>query len=166
MTAKKFEYLLANPLRSLTSDKLDSEQIFNLISEKKVQIQSIVLTQLGMKKASICLRNVSGEAKVQLLSELSTAEAIPKDYWLNVAQALHKKLKLDPEFDTENLRSSDILLDLLEKATLGEQKKLMVTLSNNNPEIARESEDEACNCGNSALSKRRAFVRDCSGHGA
>ena len=126
-SSEKFDFLT----------KLDSEQIFNLISEEKVQIQSIVLTQLGRKKRASVFEMYQGEAKVQLLSELSTAEAIPKDYLLNVAQALHKKVKTRPEFDTENLRSSDILLDLLEKATLGEQKKLMVTLSNNNPEIAR-----------------------------
>ena len=34
-----------------------------------------------------------GESKVSLLAELSAADAIPKEYLINVAQALQKKVK-------------------------------------------------------------------------
>ncbi len=126
-SSEKFDFLT----------KLDAGQIYNLISEEKMQVQSIVLTQLGRKKRASVFEMYHGDTKVKLLAELSSADAIPKDYLVNVAQALHKKVKSRPEFDTENLRSSDILLDLLEKASLQEQKRLMFTLVENNPDTAR-----------------------------
>ena len=126
-SSEKFEFLT----------KLDAGQIYNLIGEEKMQVQSIVLTQLDRKKRAAVFEMYQGDAKVKLLAELSAADAIPKDYMVNVAQALQKKVKTRPEFDTENLRSSDILLDLLEKSSLSEQKRLMITLVQNNPDTAR-----------------------------
>ena len=41
------------------------------------------------------------------------------------------------EFDTEQLRSSDILFDLLEKSSLADQRALMADLVKSNPEAAR-----------------------------
>lgn len=126
-SSEKFDFLT----------KLDAGQIYNLVRDEKVQVQSIVLTQLDRKKRASVFEMYQGAAKVQLLSELSSADAIPKEYMQNVAQALQKKVNASPEFDTENLRSSDILLDLLERSTLSEQRKLMITLQSNNPETAR-----------------------------
>ena len=79
----------------------------------------------------------NGQSKIDLLKELSQSEAIPKDYLANVAKAMQKKVKSKPEFDTENLRSNDILLDLIEKADFSAFKKLMINLEDNNPESAR-----------------------------
>ena len=126
-SSEKFDFLT----------KIDAGQIFNLIRDEKVQVQSIVLTQLDRKKRTAVFEMYQGQAKVRLLTELSAADAIPKEYMLNVAQALQKKVNSSPEFDTENLRSSDILLDLLERSSLSEQKKLMKTLQGNNAETAR-----------------------------
>ncbi|SME93142.1 FliG C-terminal domain-containing protein [Pseudobacteriovorax antillogorgiicola] len=126
-SSEKFEFLT----------KLDAGQIYNLIKDEKIQVQSIVLTQLDRKKRTAVFEMYQGQSKVKLLAELSEADAIPKEYLLNVAQALQKKVKASPEYDTENLRSSDILLDLLERSSLQEQKKLMSTLQENNAETAR-----------------------------
>ena len=117
--------------------KLAASQIFNLITEEKPAIQSIVLTQLDHKRRRAVFDMFDGEPKVELMKELCRADAIPKEFLLNVAQALHKKVTSRPEFDTENLRSSDILLDLLEKAALNEQRALMANLMSTNPEAAR-----------------------------
>lgn len=136
----------ANEIRVLTRKqmnqfdflgKLDSTQIYNLIAEEKPQVQSIVLTQLDHKRRRSVFDMYHGEAKVELMRELCRADAIPKEYLTNVAMVLHKKVTSRPEFDTENLRSSDILLDLLEKANLTEQKALMRNLSETNPDAAR-----------------------------
>jgi flagellar motor switch protein FliG len=78
-----------------------------------------------------------GPAKVDLMRELCRADAIPKEYLSNVAKALEKKVMTRPEFDTENLRSNDILLELMEKAELAEQRDLMRNLLETNPEAAR-----------------------------
>jgi flagellar motor switch protein FliG len=136
----------ANEIRVLTRKqmdqfdfltKLDSTQIYNLISEEKPQVQSIVLTQLDHKRRRAVFEMYQGQAKVELMRELCRADAIPKDYLSNVAMVLHKKVTSRPEFDTENLRSSDILLDLLEKANLDEQKALMKNLAETNADAAR-----------------------------
>ena len=126
-SSEKFEFL----------SKLDAMQVFSLIKDEKVQVQVIVMTQLERKKRLQVFEMYVGEEKVKLMSELSNAETIPKEFLFNVAKALSKKVATKPEFDTENLRTSDILLDLMEKAPIEEQKGLMSTLQQNNPETAR-----------------------------
>ncbi len=118
-------------------NRLEGQQIYNLIIDENPRLQSIVLTQLDRKKRSLLFELFNGDAKIKLLEELSHAEAIPREFLFNVAQALQKKIQSRSEFDTENLRSSDILLDLLERANLREQKRLMRTLERNNPDTAR-----------------------------
>jgi len=78
-----------------------------------------------------------GSSRMLLMSELCRADAIPKEYLANVAQALARKVQHRPEFDTENLRSSDILLDLMERSNLDEQRRLMGNLAANNADAAR-----------------------------
>ncbi|WP_141731539.1 FliG C-terminal domain-containing protein [Oligoflexus tunisiensis] len=118
-------------------NRLDAQQIFSLVADEKPRVQSIVLTQLDRKLRSAVFEMYEGDAKIRLLEELSQAEAIPREFLFNVAQALQKKIQARSEFDTEQLRSSDILLDLLERSDLRDQRRLMQTLERNNPETAR-----------------------------
>ncbi|MDQ3235104.1 MAG: hypothetical protein M3Q07_25115, partial [Pseudobdellovibrionaceae bacterium] len=118
-------------------NRLDAQQIFSLIADEKARVQSIVLTQIDRKLRSSVFEMYEGDAKIRLLEELSQAEAIPREFLFNVAQALQKKIQSRSEFDTEQLRSSDILLDLLERSDLRDQRRLMQTLERNNPETAR-----------------------------
>ncbi len=138
--------VIANEIRVLTRkqmdqfdflSKLDSNQVYSLIAEEKPPVQSIVLTQLDHKRRRAVFEMYQGESKVTLMKELCRADAIPKDYLANVAMVLHKKVTSRPEFDTENIRSSDILFDLLEKANLTEQKALMANLKATNQDAAR-----------------------------
>ena len=116
---------------------LDSSQIFTLVSDEKPHVQSVVLTQLDPARRRVVFDLYEGEAKVNLMRELCRADAIPKEYLSNVAKALHKKVLGRTDFDTEQLRSSDIILDLLEKASLQNQRELMADLVKTNPEAAR-----------------------------
>ncbi|MBF0443527.1 MAG: hypothetical protein HQK54_16595, partial [Oligoflexales bacterium] len=79
----------ASEIRVLTSkstekfdflNKLDAGQIYNLISDEKLVVQSIVLTQLDRKKRRAVFDMYQGENKVKLMEELSNANAIPKDF--------------------------------------------------------------------------------------
>jgi flagellar motor switch protein FliG len=126
-TMDQFDFLL----------KLDPTQVYNLIIDERSAIQSIVLTQLDHKKRRMVFDLFEGENKVALMQELCRADAIPKEYLSNVALALQKKVLSKPEFDTENLRSADILLDLLEKASLADQRALMANLATTNHDAAR-----------------------------
>jgi flagellar motor switch protein FliG len=116
---------------------LDSSQIFTLVSDEKPHVQSVVLTQLDPARRRVVFDLYEGESKVNLMRELCRADAIPKEYLSNVAKALHKKVLSRTDFDTEQLRSSDIILDLLEKASLQNQRELMADLVKTNPEAAR-----------------------------
>ncbi|MCX6119398.1 MAG: hypothetical protein NT027_17815 [Proteobacteria bacterium] len=116
---------------------LDAPQIYMLINEEKTQIQGIVLTQLNHQRRRAVFDMYEGPAKVSLMRELSKSDAIPKEYLSNVAKALHRKVMSRSEFDTEQLRSSDVLFDLLEKSPLLEQRALMADLVRTNPESAR-----------------------------
>src|SRR5690606_27414456 len=112
-------------------------QIYKLVAEEKTQVQSIVLTQLDRKKRMAVYDMYTGHAKVKLMNELCRADAIPKEYLNNVAKALSRKVRARPEFDTENLRSSDIIIDLLERSNLEEQTGIMHSLHAKNPDTAR-----------------------------
>lgn len=136
----------ANEIRVLTRNqmdkfdflsKLDANQIFNLIADERPQVQSIVLTQLDHKRRRAVFDMYTGQLKMDLMRELCRAEAMPKEYLSNVARVLSKKVAGRPEFDTQNLRASEILLELLEKAPLEEQRSLMQNLVDSNPEGAR-----------------------------
>ncbi len=116
---------------------LDPNQVYQLVSDETPKVQSIVLTQLSPKRRRNVFELFEGQAKIDLMRELSRVEAIPKEYLFNVAAALTRKVKSKPEFDTQSLRSSDILLELLERSTLKEQRQLMKNLSDNNAEAAR-----------------------------
>jgi len=116
---------------------LDATQIFALVSEEKPHVQSIVLTQLDHNRRRSVFDMYEGEAKVALMRELCKADAIPKEYLANVAKALHKKVLSRTEYDTEQLRSSDIIIDLLEKSSLDDQRALMADLVQTNPEASR-----------------------------
>lgn len=118
-------------------NKMDAGQIYNLIKDEKPQVQSIVLTQIDHQKRMTVFDMFEGMGKVNLMSELSRADAIPKEYLFNVAQALGNKVRTSPEFDTEQVRSSEILLDLMEKSDLFQQRELMRTLQAQNPETSR-----------------------------
>jgi flagellar motor switch protein FliG len=126
-SSNKFEFL----------NRLDPAQIHNLIAEEKSQVQSIVLTQLDKKRRMAVFDMYQGNNKVGLMTELSRADAIPRDYMQNVAKALSRKVHARPEFDTENLRSSDIILDLLERNGLNEQIEILAGIQQSNPDTAR-----------------------------
>lgn len=116
---------------------LDVTQIFALISEEKPHVQSVLLTQMSHSRRRILFDMYQGDAKVALMRELSKSDAIPKEYLANVARAIHKKVLSRTDYDTEQLRSSDIIIELLEKATLFEQRLLMADLVKSNPDSAR-----------------------------
>jgi flagellar motor switch protein FliG len=116
---------------------LDAPQVFMLLNDERAQVQSIVLTQLDHQRRRAVFDMYEGASKVALMRELCRADAIPKEYLSNVAKALHKKVLSKNEFDTEQLRSNDILFDLLEKATLQDQRALMADLVRSNPAAAR-----------------------------
>ena len=118
-------------------NKLDTSQIFALIGDESPRVQSIILTQLNPRQRSAMFNLFIGEDRVTLMNELCKADSIPKEYLSNVALALSQKVSAKPEFDTQNLRASEILLDLLERSPLDEQKKIMSNLIKTNKEAAR-----------------------------
>lgn len=138
--------LTANEIRSLTQkgtehfnflNKLDAGQIFTLVTDEQPRTQSIVLTQLPPLQRRSVFNLYQGEKRVELLKELCKSDAIPKEYLANVGRALQKKVFSRPEFDTQNLRTSEVLLELLERSSLKEQRDLMHRLAENNPDGAR-----------------------------
>ena len=69
-------------------NRMDAGQIYNLIADEKPQVQAIALTQLEQQKRMAVFDMFEGMGKVNLMAELSRADAIPKEYLFNVAQAL------------------------------------------------------------------------------
>ena len=118
-------------------NRLDPQQIYKLMHEEKTQIQSIILTQISPKNRKKVFEMFEGDQRSELMNELGKTDSIPKEFLYNVASALKKKVKSKPEFDAQSVRSVDIMLELLEKTNIQEQKYLMKNLSENNPEAER-----------------------------
>lgn len=114
-----------------------SRQIYELISDESTKCQGIVLTQLSTEKRRDIFELFDGNAKVDLLRELSGGDLVARDYLINVAEALRRKALSRPNFDGENVRGTDVLLDLLERADLQEQRDLMADLDQTNAEASR-----------------------------
>lgn len=126
-TIDQFDFLL----------KLDANQLFSLIHDENPQVQAIVLAQASPARRRSLFDLFEGKAKIQLMNQLCKADTIPREYLFNVATALAKKALAKPELDTQSFRSSEIMLDLLEKASLEEQRSLMANLADANREAAR-----------------------------
>lgn len=123
----KFEFLM----------KLDPSQIYNLVKDEGMRTQSIILTQLDRKKRLAVFDMYQGNGKLELMDELSRADSIPREFLHNVAKAIAKKISERPEFDAESLRTTDIIMDLLERSDLGEQRAIMANLMGKNVDTAR-----------------------------
>ena len=118
-------------------NQLDPGQVFRLIADESVQVQSVVLTQLSATKRDAVFCLFQGEPKIAVLAALSKADSMPKEFLQNVAIALERKVRSRPEFDTENLQSGEILIDLLEKSAPLEQRRMLQSLEASNPQVAR-----------------------------
>lgn len=138
--------LTASKMRQMSSKTLDvfdflkgksGRQIYELVVDESPRVQGIVLTQLVTEKRREIFELFEGSGKVDLLRELSNSDLVAREYLINVADALKRKATAKPNFDAENTRGSDVLIDLLERADLQEQRDLMAELDQTNPEAAR-----------------------------
>jgi flagellar motor switch protein FliG len=138
--------MTAGKMRLMTSRTLDMfdflkskspRQIFDLIGDEAPRSQAIVLTQLSTEKRRAVFELYEGQAKVDLLRELSNNSVVQREYLHNVAEALKRKAQTKPSFEGENVQGIDVLLDLLERAELQDQRDLMADLDKNSLEIAR-----------------------------
>ena len=138
--------ILASELRVMTRNDLeafeflsqmDSPQIFSLISDEKSRIQAVVLGQLPSTKRRQVFELFKGDSRVGLMNELCEQGSITKDYLVNVAKTLSRKVSNRGGFDPETARSGDILQELLERVGFDEQRNLVRNLENSNPDGAR-----------------------------
>ncbi len=138
MTAGKMRLMANKSLDIFDFLKARSpRQIFELIVEESARSQSIVLTQLSTDKRRLVFELFEGQSKVELLRELCTSDTVARDYLHNVAEALKRKAQSKSDFNGENVHGTDVLLDLLDRADLNEQRNLMGDLDLTNPEISR-----------------------------
>lgn len=138
--------VLASELRVLTRSDLeafeflsqmDSPQIFTLINDEKSKIQSVVLAQLPSSKRRQVFELFKGESRSSLMNELCDNGSITKDYLVNVARTLARKVAGRGGLDPETARASDIIQELLERVGLEEQRALVRNLEVTNPDGAR-----------------------------
>ncbi|MDD9950278.1 MAG: hypothetical protein OXT67_01810 [Zetaproteobacteria bacterium] len=138
VTANEIRVMAKNSLDQFEFlSKLNPAQIVQLTEDESPQVQSLVLTQLNPQLRLDVFEIYSSEHKNRLTKELCRAEAIPKEFLHNVAAALKRKVASKPEFDAETVRTSDILLELIEKAKANEQRNIMSSLLQTNPDAAR-----------------------------
>ena len=116
--------------------KLDTDQVYALVKDENTRLQSVVLSQLPSAKRQKIFGYFDENNRASLMGELCSFDSIPREYLMNVAKSLLRKVQTNSEYDTEKLRSNDVLLDLLEKSNLDEQIKLMGELEQANSDTA------------------------------
>ena len=138
--------MTAGKMRLMTTRTLDifdflkaksARQIYDLVNDESARSQSMVLTQLPTEKRRAVFELFEGSAKGDLLRELCNSETVAREYLFNLAEALKRKAISKPGFEGENVQGAEVLLDLLERAELGDQRALMDDLDATNPESAR-----------------------------
>ncbi len=117
--------------------EMDGEQILDLIKSESLTVKSIILTQCDSQKRAHIYAHLDPEIRMELLTELSRIDYLPKDFIYNVAVALKRKKVENPKLNTEALPGSEVLVSLLERTGLAMQKTVIHGLENANPDSAR-----------------------------
>lgn len=117
--------------------EMDAFQILELIKSESLTVKSIVLTQVDPQKRARIYSQLDADTRMQLLTELTRIEYLPKDFIQNVSETLRTKIRENPKLDTESLPGSEVLVSLLEKTGQNLQKTVLKNLEASNPESAR-----------------------------
>ncbi len=117
--------------------ELDGLQIWELIRSESLTVQSIVLTQVDMQKRAAVFAKIDPEMRIQLLTELTRVDYLPRDYIFQVALALKQKRSANPKLNTEALPGSEVLVNLLEKTGHEMQRTVLRELQQSSPENAQ-----------------------------
>lgn len=131
--------LMGNRASSLFDflSEMDAFQILELIKSESLTVKSIVLTQVDPQKRSKIYSQLDADTRMQLLTELTRIEYLPKDFIQTVSESLRIKIRENPKLDTESLPGSEVLVSLLEKTGQTLQKTVLRNLEASNPESAR-----------------------------
>lgn len=117
--------------------EMDSTQILELIRTESLTVKAIVLTQCDIQKRSSVYAHLDENIRMNLLTELSRIDYLPRDYVFNVANALKRKRKENPKLNTEALPGSEVLVTLLERTGMEMQRDVIKNLENSSPDSAR-----------------------------
>jgi flagellar motor switch protein FliG len=116
---------------------MDGSQIMEMLRNENLTVKSIVLTQCDHLKRAVVYSYMEEAERMQLLTELSRIDYLPRSYIFNVANALKRKRRDNPKLNTEALPGSEVLVTLLEKTGVGMQNTVLKSLEVTNPESAR-----------------------------
>lgn len=123
-------------------NELDARQVFALVDQESAAVKAVVLTQLDARKREEFLSLVEPDARLKLMNELSRMDYLPKDYIKNIANALERKSKDNPKFNTESISSSEILVQLLESSDRDMQNEVFRSLEAEHPNQARRIQSQ------------------------
>lgn len=117
--------------------EMDGLQILELIRNESLTVKSIVLTQCDPQKRAQIYGQLEDGTRMELMSELSRIDYLPRDYIFNVANALKRKRRENPKLNTEALPGSEVLLTLLERSNADQARTVIKNLEITNPDSAR-----------------------------
>jgi flagellar motor switch protein FliG len=117
--------------------EMDGLQIMELVRNESLTVKAMVLTQCDLQKRAQIYAQLEGDARMNLLTELSRIDYLPRDYILNAASALKRKKRDNPRLNTEALPGSEVLLTLLERTSAEMARVVVRNLEMNSPEVAR-----------------------------
>lgn len=137
--------LTAAKMKLLTNRTLDvfdflkawsPRQILELTRDEPSHVQGVVLTQLSIEKRKLVFEMFGEKERSALLQALSKIDIMPREFLIGTAENMKAKATKSPKFDSENVRGTDVLLDLLASSSPEQQISLMGELDKSNPEAA------------------------------
>jgi flagellar motor switch protein FliG len=111
-------------------------QVFELAREEAPQMQGIILTQLPIEKRKLVFEMFNEKHRTPILEALSQIDLLPREMLIGAAQSIKEKALKNPRFDAENVRGTDVLVDLLTSSSMEQQVALMAQLDASNPQAS------------------------------
>ncbi len=117
--------------------EMDGLQILEMIRNESLTVKAIVMTQCDPQKRAAIFTQLDEATRMKLMTELSRIDHLPRDYIFNVANALRRKRQENPRLNTEALPGSEVLVGLLERTPIDNQRSVLSSLEHSNPDSAR-----------------------------
>ncbi len=114
--------------------KLNDSQVLYLIQHEEPRLQALVISQLSSEQGARVLNRVSDKKQTQVIAELGQFETFPLEAFKDVADRMAKAAQSVPSFENVNADGLNMLINMLDNMTSGEEAKVLKKLKHDKPD--------------------------------
>lgn len=113
----------------------DNEQIYLLLKDENIGVQTMVLSRIPAKKAAEIIKLMKPNEKTQVALRLAKSEPIDSEILRRVDQAMHEKFQNQAVEKAENIDGRNALAQILKKMDLNTEKEILSNLANEDKDL-------------------------------